>query len=90
MFFQTPSALLSPPEITHWIRSLGTVAFISWASVSTIHVSKLVFQVPTSDIVILGLLDQLPQYIRISPSSSSAPLPPFTRKNLKAMHVFKQ
>lgn len=61
MFFQTPSALLSPPEITHWIRSLGTVAFISWASVSTIHVSKLVFQVPTSDIVILGLLDQLPQ-----------------------------
>lgn len=66
MFFQTPSALLSPPEITHWIRSLGTVAFISWASVSTIHVSKLVFQVPTSDIVILGLLDQLPQYIRIS------------------------
>lgn len=39
--FKTPSVLLSPPGKTHWIRSLGTVAFIRWASVSTIHVNQI-------------------------------------------------
>lgn len=39
--FKTPSVLLSPPGKTHWIRSLGTVADIRWASVSTIHVNQI-------------------------------------------------